>query len=202
MKIAVKNFLKLNINKMKKLFFVILVFGICSVSLMAQDEGMQKWTEYMTPGKEHQEMASMDGDWVYTQKMWMDPSAPPSESSGTAKFEMIFGGRYSRMTVKGNVMGMDFTGESITAFDNAKKVWQSTWIDNFGTGILLMEGKYDEATKKIIYRGKAVDPMTGGEEEMVEKIRMIDKDTYEMEMFDVVDGKEIKNMELIYTRKK
>jgi hypothetical protein len=187
---------------MKKLFFVILILGIWSVSLIAQDDGMKKWMDYMTPGKEHQEMATMDGDWVYTQKMWMDPSAPPTESTGTAKFEMLMGGRYSRMTVKGNVMGMDFTGESIVGFDNAKKVWLSTWIDNFGTGILLMEGKYDEASKKIKYRGIAVDPMTGGEEEMVETIRMIDENTYEMEMFNVKNGEEIKNMELIYTRKK
>ena len=187
---------------MKKLLFVLLLAGLFSINAFAQDDGMQKWMEYMTPGKEHQELASMDGDWVYTSKMWMDPSAPPTESSGTASCEMLMGGRYSRMTVKGNIMGMDFTGESITAFDNAKKIWISTWIDNFGTGILYMEGKYDEATKKVIYRGKAVDPMTGMDEEMVETIRMIDADTYEMEMFNVKDGKEVRNMQLVYTRKK
>lgn len=187
---------------MKKILFVILFAGMFSINTFSQDDGMQKWMEYMTPGKEHQEMAMMDGEWVYTSKMWMDPSAPPIESSGTASCEMLMGERYSKMTVKGNIMGMDFTGESITAFDNAKKVWMSTWIDNFGTGILYMEGKYDDATKKYIYRGKGVDPTTGLDEEMIQTVRMADENIYVMEMFNVKDGEEIKNMELIYTRKK
>jgi len=185
---------------MKKVLLVILLAGLFSINSFAQDE-MQKWMEYMTPGKEHQEMADMNGEWVYTSKMWMNPSAPPTESTGTALCEMILGGRYSQMTANGSIMGMEFTGISITGYDNAKKIWMSIWVDNFGTGILYMEGKKDESTGKYVYTGKTVDPMTGNDMAVKQTIKMVDKDTYEMEMFIVVDGKDIKNMELVYKRK-
>jgi len=186
---------------MKKILFFILIVGFCSVNSFSQDDEMKLWMEYMTPGKEHQELASMDGDWVYTSKMWMDPSAPPEIYTGTAKCEMILGGRYSQMTAKGNVMGMDFQGISITGFDNAKKVWMAVWVDNMGTGILYMEGKHDPAANKVVYKGTAVDPMTGKDMEMIETFKIVNENTIEMEMFNVVDGKEYKSMELIYTRK-
>ena len=54
---------------------------------------MEAWMKYMTPGPEHQQMASMTGEWNAAVKMWMAPGAPVNESTGTAKFRMILGGR-------------------------------------------------------------------------------------------------------------
>jgi len=98
-------------------------------------------------------------------------------------------------------MGMDFNGISISGFDNAKKVYVSSWIDNFGTGLMYMEGKYDEASKMIIFKGVVVDPMTGKDKEYKETLKIVDDKTVEMEMFIVEGGKELKNMEIVYTKK-
>jgi hypothetical protein len=185
---------------MKKLFLLIAVL-FYSVSAFAQNDDMKKWQEYMTPGKEHQAFAKLNGDWVYTAKMWMDPAAEPQPFNGTAVFEMLLGGRYSQMKVKGDMMGMEFNGIGVTAYDNGKKVYISTWIDNFGTGLMYMEGKYDEATKKIVFLGKGYDPMSGKDMEMKETIKIVDDNNCEIEMFNVVDGKEFKSMEMKYTRK-
>lgn len=187
---------------MKKIIFLLLVlFAISSSSFSQNNDEMKKWMDYMTPGKEHQSLAKMNGDWNFTSKMWMDPSGEPQISTGTAKFEMLLGGRYQQITAMGKMMGMDFTGIGINGFDNAKKVYVSSWIDNFGTGLMYMEGKFDEASKKIIFKGVMVDPMTGKDAEYKETIKVIDENTMEMEMFNVVDGKDIKSMELKYTRK-
>ncbi len=186
---------------MKNLFIVLFILGLFSVNSFAQNDEMKKWMDYMTPGKEHESLAKMNGDWTYTSKMWMDPAAEPQTYSGTAKCEMVLGGRYQRMTVAGKIMGMDFSGESITAYDNGKKKYYSTWIDNFGTGVMLMEGTYNEATKTTTFSGKGYDPMSGGDMEMKQTIKYIDDNNYMMEMFNVVNGKEFKNMEMKYTRK-
>jgi len=114
---------------------------------------------------------------------------------------MLLGGRYQQMTVTGKMMGMDFNGIGINGFDNAKKVYVSSWIDNFGTGLMFMEGQFDEASKKIIFKGTMVDPMTGKDTEYKETIKAIDENNMEMEMFTVVGGKDIKNMEIKYSRK-
>lgn len=186
---------------MKKIILFIFVLAIYSINSFAQNDEMKKWMDYMTPGKEHKEFSKMDGDWTYTGKMWMDPNAEPQSYTGEAKFETLLGGRYSQMTVTGKIMGMDFKGIGVNAYDNGKKVYISTWIDNFGTGLMYMEGKYDEASKKIIYTGKMYDPMAGKDADCKETIKMVDDKNYEMEMYYIDNGKEFKTMELIYTRK-
>lgn len=186
---------------MKKITLFILLAMLYTSFSFAQDDSMQKWMAYMTPGKEHQKLAKLNGDWVYTSKMWMDPAGEPTVSKGTAVCSMLLDGRYSEMKVSGNVMGMPFNGISLTAFDNGKKIWLTTWIDNMGTGVMYGEGTYDESTKSVVFKGKMYDPMAGKDVEYKETMNFIDDNTMGMEMFTVSDGKEIKNMEIRYTRK-
>lgn len=186
---------------MKKLTLFILLAMLCSTFTFAQDESMQKWMAYMTPGAEHQKLAKLNGNWTYTSKMWMDPKAEPQTTQGTATCEMLLDGRYSQMKVNGNIMGMPFNGISLTSFDNGKKIWLTTWIDNMGTGIMYGEGKWDEASKTITFTGKMYDPMVGKDIDYKETMKFIDDNTMGMEMFTVVDSKDIKNMEITYTRK-
>ncbi|MCI0472645.1 MAG: DUF1579 domain-containing protein [Ignavibacteria bacterium] len=187
---------------MKKLTLFVLLAMLCSSFTFAQDESMQKWMAYMTPGNEHKELAKQNGDWVYSMKSWMDPASEPTVSEGTATCEMMLDGRYQLMKVYGNVMGMPFNGISTTAFDNGKKIWISTWIDNLGTGLMYAEGKYDESTKCIVFKGKMYDPMSGKDIDFKENMLFIDENTMGMDMFSVIDGKDVKNMEIRYTRKK
>jgi hypothetical protein len=187
---------------MKKILLSLVILFIITVNLNAQNnDDMKKWMDYMTPGKEHQDFAKMNGDWAFTSKFWMDPNAQPQTSNGTAKFEMLLDGRYQQLTVAGKMMGMDFKGIGINGYDNAKKVYVSSWIDNFGTGLMYMEGKYDEASKKIVYTGKMVDPMTGKDGEYKQTIKVIDDKNFEMDMYDLTKGTEVKTMEIMYTKK-
>jgi hypothetical protein len=186
---------------MKKLILFLFLIGFYSANSFAQDEQMKKWMDYMTPGKEHLNMAKMNGDWNYTSQFWMDPNAPPQISEGTAACEMILGGRYMQMTVFGKMMGMDFKGISVTGFDNAKKVWVNSWIDNFGTGLMYMEGKFDDTSQKIVYTGKMVDPISGKDVDFKQTVKMIDDKNMETEMFDNSNGKEFKTMQINYVKK-
>ncbi|MFA5405304.1 MAG: DUF1579 domain-containing protein [Ignavibacteria bacterium] len=186
---------------MKKTIFFIVVLALYSLNSFAQNDEMKKWMDYMTPGKEHKEFAMMDGDWTFTGKMWMDPNAEPQTYSGYAKFETLLGGRYSQMTITSKMMGMDYKGIGVNAYDNGKKVYISTWIDNFGTGVMYMEGNYDETSKTVVYKGKMYDPMADKDVECKETIKNIDDKTFEMAMYYIENGKELKNMEIKYTKK-
>lgn len=170
----------------------------------AQSEAdMKKWAAYMTPTDAHKKMASSDGEWTGDITMWMAPGANPTKNTGTVVNKMIMGGRYQQSTFSGVWDGMEFEGQSTLAYDNAKKMYISTWIDNMGTGMMIMEGKYDPATKAIHMKGKMVDPISGKELKVREVFREIDNDTHIMEMYcQGPDGKEYKNMEIVYTRKK
>ena len=164
---------------------------------------MQNWKEYMTPGKEHQMLKSFNGTWVGELSMWMTPDAAPTKSIVTATNKMILGGRYQVSVQKGMFNGMAYEGQSTLGFDNARKDYVASWVDNMGTGIVKMEGPWNETTKTIDLRGTEIDPATGKEKSIRESFRIMDNDRQIMAMFETgPDGKENKVMEIIYTRKK
>jgi hypothetical protein len=164
---------------------------------------MKNWQAYATPGKEHAMMAKSNGTWTGVVTIWTDPAKPPQTSTSTAVNKMIMNGLYQQSTNTGNMMGMPFNGMGITGFDNHKKVFVNTWIDNMGSGIMNLEGPYDEATKTVTLKGKVMDAGIGHEINMRETYKFIDDNTQEMEMFMITpDGKETKTLNIKFTRKK
>jgi hypothetical protein len=160
------------------------------------------WMKYMTPGPEHEQMAAMTGDWNASVKMWMDPKAPATESAGTAKFRMIFGGRYQVQEFSGSMMGMPFEGFGIGGFDNALKEHFGTWCDSMGTGIMLARGKADE--KGVVTCTGTMTDHVAKPYDIREVITHKDKDTMIFEMY-IKGGEhkeEVRMMEITYTRKK
>lgn len=162
------------------------------------------WTDYATPGEMHKMLAKSDGDWSGQTTMWAESGGEQIISKSEATNKMMFNGRYQMSTHKGDMMGMAFEGISILAYDNAKKKFVSSWIDNMGTGIMTMEGDWNASTKSIEFKGKMTDPtQTEKECNVREVFTFIDDNTEKMEMFgpDPRTGEEFKTMEIIYKRK-
>ena len=164
----------------------------------------RNWEQYMTPGEVHKMIASWDGDWTADAVMWHSPDAPPDTAKLIVNHKMILGGRYQVAAHKGNMMGMPFEGISTTGYDNAKKKFINTWVDNMGTGMMYMEGTWDEGSKAITYIGKmvSIERNDGSEEGVKQVLRITDPTHQQMEMF-MIDpsGKETKTMEIWYTKK-
>lgn len=181
---------------------VLLATLLCSAQEQSDQEAMEKaWMEYMTPGEMHQALAGDDGEWTAEMTYWMAPDAPPTTSTGTMINQMILGGRYQESRYSADMEGMPFEGIGITGYDNAKKVFVSTWVDNMGTGIMYLEGPWNEADKSITLTGSTTDPASGKEINIREVLRRIDENTQVMEMYDDRTGKEFKTMEIKLTRK-
>lgn len=163
---------------------------------------MQKaWEAYMTPGEAHKRMAADDGKWNDELTFWMGPDAPPEKATATEEIKMIMGGRYQVGTTTGEMMGMPFEGRSTLAYDNITNEYISTWIDNMGTGLSVLRGTYDEASKTTTLKGTMVDPTTGKEKQMRQTYTIVDDNTRKIEMYDVgADGKEYKSMEIVMKR--
>ena len=104
--------------------------------------------EYMTPGDIHTMLAKSNGTWNVETSMYMAPGAPPETSKGKAVNKMILGGRYQVSEFKGTMMGQPFEGVSTLGYDKHKNIFENTWVDNMGTGIMYMEGTWDDATKQ------------------------------------------------------
>ncbi len=183
------------------LLFTFLLFTFNNYSYAQSADEQKAWMDYMTPGPVHEMIAKSNGDWTEEITFWMSPDAPPTKTTATATNKMILGGRYQYSSVSGDMMGMPFEGVSILGYDNAKKIFQSTWIDNFGTGITNMTGTWDQATNTVNFTGTSLDPMTGNDIDMRQTFKIIDDNNQIIEMFATMDGKEMKTMEIKMTRK-
>jgi len=165
---------------------------------------MKAWMEYATPGDMHKALAKSNGTWAGETTVWMAKDAPPSTTKSTMINKTVLGGRYQVSNFKGEMMGQAFEGMAITGYDNYLKKFVSTWIDEMGTGIMKMEGQWDESSKKISYSGKWINPANGRECEMRQVYTLVDDNTEIMEMYgpDSKTGQEYKTMEIKLSKKK
>ena len=173
-------------------------------------EMMKQMMELSKLNENHKLLASMDGNWNYTIKMWMnpDPNAPPQESKGTATRKSIMGGRYCVMDVSGKMQmpgedgkpkDMQFKGMGIEGYDNVKKKFVGSWIDNMGTGVQFSEGTYDPATKTFTYTSE-IEMMPGMKTPVREVLKAADNNHMILEWYENRGGQEKKTMEINYTR--
>jgi hypothetical protein len=160
----------------------------------------------------HKLLADLNGTWNSTVKFWMNPDSnePPQQSKAVATRKSIMGGRYVVMDVTGTMQmpGADgkmkqvqFKGMGIEGYDNVKKKFVGSWVDNVGTGIQLSEGTYDPATKTFTFTGE-VEPAPGMKTPVREVLKVPDKDHMMLEWYENRGGQEKKTMEINYTRGK
>lgn len=193
----------------------LVVIGLCMALtvpvVMAKDKKSQKqmdpqammeaYEKMATPGEPHKQFASLVGSWSTESKEWMEPGKPPTESAGTAEMKMLLDGRFLQQEFNGNMMGKPYNGVGITGYDNLRKKYVSTWIDSMGTGIFLMEGTPSTDGKTITLKGRHAEP-GGGHMNHRAVWKFVDNNTQTFDMYGTHGhGKEMKMMEITYTRK-
>jgi len=171
---------------------------------MSQDDMMKAYAAAAAPGAAHAMLAKSAGRWNATVKSWQDPNGEPMVSTGTEETTMIFDGRYLESHFRGSMMGQPYEGRGTMGFDNGKQKYVGTWFDSMGTGIMSYEGDYDAAKKELVCRGSYVDPVMKMESKVRLVTRFISDDQHVFEFWgpDPSSGKELKWMEISYTRAK
>ena len=175
-----------------------------------QQEMMKQMMELSKLNENHKLLSSLDGNWNYTIKFWMnpDPNAKPEESKGTAVRKSIMDGRFSIMDVAGKMempgpdgkkKEMTFKGHGIEGYDNVKKKFVGSWIDNMGTGIMFSEGDYDPTTKTFTYTSE-FEAIPGMKQQIREVMKIVDNNHMAFEWYENQGGQEKKTMEINYTR--
>jgi hypothetical protein len=163
---------------------------------------MAAYEKAAEPAPEHKHLAKMVGKWTLSMKSWMDPKAPPMESTGTAETKAMLGDRFFQTTVTSNFMGKTFNGLGISGYDKAKKKFVGTWMDSMGTGMMRSEGTADAAGNVMTTQMVGTDPLTGKETKMKLVGKWDGADKMVEEFFEKKGGKEVKTMEITYTRAK
>ncbi len=166
-----------------------------------QQAMMEAYQKAATPGAPHAKMAGSAGTYDVRSKSWNEPGKPPVEESGTATRKMILDGRVMVEEFHGTMMGMPFTGQGLQGYDNVTGKYWSTWNDSMSTGIMVSEGTCD-AQDACTFSGSWNDPITKGPVTARMTARWASPTVQIFEMYGPApDGKEMKIMELTYTKR-
>lgn len=168
----------------------------------AEVEMMKKWEAAATPGAEHKTLEPLVGEWNIVSKMWMAPDALPMETKAKCTTRWILGGRFAQDDFEGEFMGKPMQGLGLTGYDNLKKKYTGLWIDSGGTAMFTSTGKASKDGKTFTFTGRMDDPMTGEKNKPLKyTIKIESKDRHVFEMFDLSGGKNVRMIEMVYTRK-
>lgn len=175
-------------------------------------EMMKKWLATTTPGPQHKKLDYFAGNWTTVTKMWMDPSAPPVETKGTATMKWVLDGRFMLQESTGEMMMPDASGQmkprkyqgmGLHGFDVYRGMFIGTWADNLSTTILTMAGMVDPSGKVFTYFGEMDEPMLDIRGRTVKYVtRIVDQDNFVFEVYDLLAGPDHKVFEIAYSRKK
>jgi hypothetical protein len=166
----------------------------------AQMEAMMKAG---TPGDAHKKLGAMVGTFNTDVKMYPAPGAPPTAGSGTSENTWALDGRFVQQQFSGTFMGMPFHGIGYTGYDNIKKKYIGSWMDNMMTAMMVSTGTASADGKSITFMSTMDDPMTGKSSPVKETVTVVDDDHHNLEMWGAgPDGKMFKMMEIAYSRKK
>ena len=123
------------------------------------------------------------------------------EETGTATRTMALDGRVLVEDVKSSMMGSPSPATACTGYDNVTGKYWSTWNDSMSTGLMVSEGTCD-AKDACTFTGSWNDPIKKGPITARMTTRWTSPTTEVFEMYGPgKDGKEMKMMEITYTKK-
>lgn len=167
------------------------------------DPMMKAWMEAATPSKFNALLCQDAGTWSGKCLNWMTPDAAPIETECTFVNTAIMGGRYLKQEMNGEMPGAGaMEGFAIIGYDNAAKQFQSTWIDNMGTGMMNGTGQLSSDEKTLTFEFSYFCPMTRKQRKMREVVTRDAAGWTAMDMWanDPTTGKEHKCMHIDFKR--
>ena len=166
-----------------------------------QKAEMEAYIKAGALGAPHQWLASTAGSYDVRIRSWHEPGGPATEEKGIATRKMIFGGRVLVEDFSSSMMGTPFTGQGTRGYDNVSGKYWSTWMDSMSTGLMVSEGSCD-AQKACTFTGSWNDPIKKGPMKARMTTLWTSPTTEVFEMYTPgKDGKEMKMMEITYTKK-
>jgi hypothetical protein len=156
------------------------------------------------PGPEHATLKPLVGKWTYTCKFWMDPSQPPMESQGTIERTWVLGGRFLEEKVTGTTFEgkPGFEGFGLIGYDNGRQKYTSSWVCNACTGTCNGLGAANSSGTRFTFETESYCPLRKEVVKGREELRIVNDNRTIAESYQIIDGKEVKMMELVSLRKK
>lgn len=166
-----------------------------------QQAEMEAYMKAGTPGPAHAELARSVGSYDLEITSWHAPDGPPTVEKGTATRRMVLDNRVLIEEMQSSMMGQPFTGMGMQGYDNVTGKHWSTWNDSMSTGLMTSEGDCD-AAGACTFTGSWNHPVSKEKVTARMTVRRTGDNTELFEMYGPgPDGKEMKMMQIVYTRR-
>lgn len=171
--------------------------------LSEQEAALQAWVRAAEPGPWHAFWGQRAGNWQVAGRIWNDPAGEPVPSTGTARLEMILGGRFLQEVLRAESGGRKYEGLGLLGCDNAGGTITALWIDSLGTMTSVLTGPAGRAGEPLELRGSLTDPATGHLLNLRAILTFVSPDEHRWEYYGAPEGfDEAHMLELVYTRKR
>ena len=134
--------------------------------------------------------------------MWMQSDGEPQVFKINCTLEMVLGGRFLEFRREGEMAGMPFEALGHLSFNNASEEFTLTSFSNFGTGMMVLTGKWVGDKRDIELGGAMVNPVDQKTVHVRQVISFIDINTVVIENFDRIgDADEKKTAQYVLRRR-
>lgn len=177
------------------------------VSVFAQSKKDSTALDYSHPGKYHQILADLAGEWTFDGRHFSGNPNPDSnkvvkEFNGSIVRRPFADGRFFIVELTGGKLPLPIQDGKmkdgnvqdleIEGYDNVKRKFVFTFINNhIGSFIIYAEGSYDPTTKTISYEYE-VEPVPGRKTKFRKLLIVQDKDHYKVEYYAERSGMMVK----------
>lgn len=200
------------------LTFIVVFFGVFTNSYaekiakstpeieILDDAIMEKLAQSEATSEEQQLLNSLAGKWYYELSYWNKNDAEAQISTGTAKNEIILGGKYllSKTNLILNLDGENIPYESweMIGYDKSKRIFTSVRADSLHDGFVTGAGVYDEKLNVIEEKGVFKDLLDAKERSYRSVLHFEEGRTYKRTFFIAgKSGKEFKAIEINFERR-
>ncbi len=152
------------------------------------------------PAPQHAHLTRLVGYWDGEVRVKMDPDSDWLESTSTSEYSAELEGRYILQNYSSTFMGEPYGGRQIFGYDKLKKRYFAVWFGQTATWPVFSYGQADE-TGKIVFVGEMVDVLTPDGRPTRMTLDIIDDDHVVFEMFDTIEDREVKVMEIRSVRR-
>jgi len=169
----------------------------------ASDKVMATAQQYTQPGPHHEFLERFLGTWETETRFTMAGMEKMPPAPGTIECSWLIDGRWIQMQGSGTMFGMRLSTFEVMGYDNFKKSYVLSRVQNLDTAMHNAEGDVDPSGNVLLLYGTLDEYLTGEHDKMVKTIyRFVSNDEILLEVHDLPIGeKNTKVIEMTMKRK-
>jgi hypothetical protein len=177
--------------------------AVASETIMSdQATTFEAYMQAGIPGEPHRRLDAFVGTWDTRTTAWLDPAAPPMESSGRVVKRWTLDGRFLLEEMEAaDPMGRPYTGIGYVGYNNGTELYEGVWLSSVQTGMITYEGVFDPSSRTFTYTGTESDPTGGPSVPFRVIVRLEGPDRHVLsQSYLLPDGSEQRAFEIVHTR--